>query len=412
MATINKSQFKVQVNSWNLGNQIIKNVAKSARNHLQESIYQKSIEANCDDLLTIYSNAKSTYDLKTRFKKVSDVLSILKICEEHVNKSISELNGIKVTMEKDIQQLHEYENFNIQSLTLRDRRAGIDYVEDKPDFELRKEKEILQKNIKLMQAQIDKVFEKILRLQEVRHKLLKDIEDKHVAKDIDLRQYHLTPAEASLKVNPTETPRNIVSIREWERFSLQNIYLSNKVTHESPFLYNESNQLAANVGIEVKEQYKAVNAALRERIHEIFQVINQLNWEKKQTEYNIEITIREIDRLEDLLAGELPRRKIAETRLENRKIRPGMELCDDIPHRQLISEVVLHESTLKSLKDQMGFYRGQLSNLNRALHRIEKDLLLKTSTHELDRECLKMREMLPAMEWTRVEMVEPNGSQN
>nr|CDS25896.1 tektin 2 [Hymenolepis microstoma] len=313
-------------------------------------------------------------------------------------------------MEKNIQQLHEYENFNIQSLTLRDRRAGIDYVEDKPDLELRKEKEILQKNIQLTQAQVDKIFEKLLRLKEVRQKLLKDIEDKHLAKDIDLKQYHLTPEESSLKVNPTESPRNIVSIKEWERFSQQNMYLSNKETHESPFLYNESNQLAANIGIEVKEQYKAVNTALRERIHEVDQVINQLNWEKKQTKYNIDITIREIERLEALLVGELPRRKIAETRLENRKNRPGMELCDDLPHRQLISEVELHESTRKSLKDQLEFYRGQLSNLNRALHRIEKDILLKTSTQELDRECLKMREMIPTMEWTKVEVLDPSGS--
>ncbi|VUZ54324.1 unnamed protein product [Hymenolepis diminuta] len=413
MATINKSRFKTQINSWNLDNQIVKNIAKSARGDLQDSIYQNAIDANCNDLLTVYKNAKSTNDLKTRFNNVSDVLSTLHICEEQVDEAISELNEIKVTLESNIQKLQEYENFNVQCLVLEDRRRGIDYVEDKIDVELRKEKEILQKNINLMQSQVDKIFEKILRLKEVRQKLLKDIEDKQVAKDIDLRQYHLTPAESSLKPNPTETPHTIVSIKEWEQYSRQNIYLSNKENYEAAFIYNESNQLIAKIGIEAGEQCKAVNAALRERIHDVNQVINQLKWEKKQTEYNIEITIREIDRLEGLVADELPRRKIAETRLENRKTRPGMELCDDIPHRQLVNEVEFHKSSRKLLKYQMEFYRRQLNDLNKALQRIEKDILLKTSTQELASKCLKMREeALPVMRWTKLEVVDPNGFSN
>lgn len=48
--------------------------------------------------------------------------------------------------------------------------------------------------------------------------------------------------------------------------------------------------------------------------------------------------------------------------------------------------------------------RRQLNNLTRNLHRLEEQILLKTSSHELDSECLKMREEAPSvMRWMQLE---------
>lgn len=76
-------------------------------------------------------------------------------------------------------------------------------------------------------------------------------------------------------------------------------------------------------------------------------------------EYNINSAVCEIERLEGLLRDELTRTKIAETRLENRKTRPGMELCDDVPHQQLLNEVGRLDMTRALLKDQKENYRSE-----------------------------------------------------
>ncbi|KAM7534002.1 hypothetical protein Aperf_G00000117428 [Anoplocephala perfoliata] len=338
---------------------MVKNAAKAACDDLQDTICCNITEANRCDLMTLYQNQRSTNDLLTRYNRVSDVLSTLRICEKQLSEAISRQSDSKESIERNIQRLQELESFNVQCLTLRDRRRGIDYVEDKPDIELRKEKQILLKNIKLMQIQVDKILNKIIRLKEIRQRILKDIEDKQTAKDIDLKQINLKSIAASLKVNPTATPRNMLSMREWDQFSRQNICLGNKETSEESVLYNESNQLIASTGIETGEQCKTVHAALRERDHELIQAIDQCEWEKKETEYNINTALCEIERLEGLLREELNRTKVAETRLENRKARPGVELCNDLPHQQLLDEVGRLDITRAFLKEQKENYRSE-----------------------------------------------------
>lgn len=219
MATVNKNRFKTSIKSWEFGHQAVKNLAKAARDDLQKAIYNNVIEANRWDLMTKFQNQKSANDLLARHSRVSDVLSTLRLCEEQLSEAISRQSNSKESIERNIQRLQELENFNIQCLTLRDRRRGIDYVEDKPDIELRKEKEILFRNIKRMQTQVDKIFDKILRLKEIRQRVLKNIEEKQRTKDIDLKQINLKPVEAGLKVNPTEMHQ------KWAI-----VYLLNKMT--------------------------------------------------------------------------------------------------------------------------------------------------------------------------------------
>lgn len=45
--------------------------------------------------------------------------------------------------------------------------------------------------------------------------------------------------------------------------------------------------------------------------------------------------------------------KLAETRLENRKVRPHMELCSDIPMDGLIDEVSAIRESMQMLDDKL-----------------------------------------------------------
>ena len=67
-----------------------------------------------------------------------------------------------------------------------------------------------------------------------------------------------------------------------------------------------------------------------------------------------EITIRD---LELALQAKINPLKLAETRLENRKMRPHMDLCADVPMEGLIAEVQAIRNTMQMLRDKLDHAR-------------------------------------------------------
>ena len=71
-----------------------------------------------------------------------------------------------------------------------------------------------------------------------------------------------------------------------------------------------------------------------------------------------EITIRD---LELALQAKINPLKLAETRLENRKMRPHMDLCADVPMEGLIAEVQAIRNTMQMLRDKLDHARYLVS---------------------------------------------------
>ena len=75
-----------------------------------------------------------------------------------------------------------------------------------------------------------------------------------------------------------------------------------------------------------------------------------------------EITIRD---LELALQAKINPLKLAETRLENRKMRPHMDLCADVPMEGLIAEVQAIRDTMQMLRDKLDHARYLVSIIQR-----------------------------------------------
>ena len=67
-----------------------------------------------------------------------------------------------------------------------------------------------------------------------------------------------------------------------------------------------------------------------------------------------ENTIRELERS---LQAKINPLKLAETRLENRKMRPHMDLCADVPMEGLIAEVQSITNSMTMLRDKLDHAR-------------------------------------------------------
>ena len=78
-----------------------------------------------------------------------------------------------------------------------------------------------------------------------------------------------------------------------------------------------------------------------------------------------ETTIRD---LELALQAKINPLKLAETRLENRKMRPHMDLCADVPMEGLIAEVQAIRNTMQMLRDKLDHARYHHNKLLNYLH--------------------------------------------
>merc|ERR1711893_254772 len=82
-----------------------------------------------------------------------------------------------------------------------------------------------------------------------------------------------------------------------------------------------------NTANDLEAQRLAVNYAFRNRIHEFEQAKSELIWQKERTEEELAEIEAEIRGLEAAIAAKAGPLKVAYSRLELRKERPGIEFC-------------------------------------------------------------------------------------
>ena len=78
---------------------------------------------------------------------------------------------------------------------------------------------------------------------------------------------------------------------------------------------------------------------------------------KLQTRQEMEEQENTIRELERSLQAKINPLKLAETRLENRKMRPHMDLCADVPMEGLIAEVQAITNSMTMLRDKLDHAR-------------------------------------------------------
>lgn len=103
---------------------------------------------------------------------------------------------------------------------------------------------------------------------------------------------------------------------------------------------------------------------------------------------------REIQQLEQALREKTDALKLAETRLENRAQRSGMELCCDEVYRGLCDEVNQLLQTRKSLTDKINCTKTTATALENHAKRINTDLTNKQHSLMTDIRALDLRQRL------------------
>ncbi|XP_026676093.1 tektin-2 [Diaphorina citri] len=126
-----------------------------------------------------------------QINRLQDILSLVRKmnaldkCQSQIEKEIQHLSEEKSLTEREI-ELYNL-NFTVvnECLTLRDEKTSNDLCRDAVERELNSELKTLETFKKIFTAKVQEAWEQINRLQDIRYKILCDINDKEEAVSID-----------------------------------------------------------------------------------------------------------------------------------------------------------------------------------------------------------------------------------
>ncbi|XP_037946775.1 tektin-B1-like, partial [Teleopsis dalmanni] len=320
---------------------------------------------------------------------------------ERIIHEMNLLTEEKASTERELDAIQNPLAIVSECLASRDCRLGSEITYDDADTELKKELYILENNQQILLDQCHKTWEKMCRLEEVKFQIGLEMDNKLEAEDLDRKQIALNQfsANISYKPNATRNPKNCCSYKAWlEHTSNMKELAENELAdtytiRESLFVCREK---ARNMLI---SQMDRTEHTIRKRIFETQRARNELQWQQLRNREDMEAAVCEIKALEQALRDKTDAFKLAQTRLENRAQRSGMELCLDPAHDQLVREVQKLQNIRDELINQIEQSKANYNLLEAQSRKVEVDLANKEHSLMTDIRALDMRQRLKGGEF-------------
>ncbi|XP_028255770.1 tektin-2 [Parambassis ranga] len=391
-----KPSLRHTVSDWSHRNQDLSATAQ-LRRHVSSVVRQEGRSLrNETSCRTRWDESDTCRRLRERVWDVARWKDTLETCAQRVDEEMDALTLSKEQTEQALAATAVPLEVSTECLTLREGRRGYELVTDPVEEELKKEVQLIERVQQVLQQHVDKAFEQLCVLQEVRHQLTTDLQNKMDALDIDMSCLSLTleSSNISLKPNPTRVPPSSSSPQEWVQFSQYNVASAHEAMQLSEQMREDTSLSRAQLQNELETQRKATEFALRKRNHHEEQARDELEWQIKTTEQEMSEMEKDINELDADLQAKTTSMKLAHTRLETRTRRPGMDLCKDEVQHGLFSEVQQLGATILSLKQKLS--EAQLSLQNMTLHhsRMLQDLSRKQEALALEQRSMNTRARL------------------
>lgn len=396
MATYVKPATRYATSDWFTSNYTISTNAERQRGASHDVRQEARFLRNETDNKTKWDQLDNNTRLADRVDIIRKWKDILEKTLADLDKEIADLSESKEQLELTLEAKNLPTEVNIENLVTRESRQNIDVVEDEVEDQLHKEKDVIDGIKKQLQTKIDESFEQLCVLQEARQQVLADLQDKNIALGIDVEQYNLTEESPNIsyKPDPLRVPKGSTTPQNWEDFSRYNKERADAEMANSRRLREAIHHTIQQTDNDLVAQNTATDYAVRKRMHEFERAIDELNWQKQQTEEEIAELEEDIRRLNDAIRAKINPMKLAQTRLENRTYRPNVELCRDNPQYGLTDEVKQLEASKRSLEEKLKQAQHALDGLEQNLHRINEDLQCKTNSLNLEKQCMQSREKL------------------
>ncbi|XP_041868508.1 tektin-2 isoform X2 [Melanotaenia boesemani] len=389
------------VSDWRGNNQQLSATAQHER-HVSSAIRQEGRslrnETNCQ---TSWDESDTSRRLGDRVWDVARWKDVLETCALKVDEEMEALTLTKDKTEQALAATAVPLEVSTECLTLREGRRGHELVMDPVEEQLKKEVELIERVQQSLQQHIDQAFEQLV-LQETRHQLTNDLQNKMDALDIDMSCLSLTTKspQISLKTNPTRIPPGSSTSQEWVQFSQFNVNRAQEAMQASQQIRENMNLSRAQLQNELETQRRATEFALRKRNHNEEQSRDELQWQIRNTEEEMAEMEGDIQGLDADLQAKTASLKLAHTRLETRTRRLGMDLCRDEVQHGLVAEVQQLEATIQVLKQKLSEAQNSLQRMKLHHSHMLQDLSRKQEALSLEQRSMSTRTRLTSTSTT------------
>ncbi|ALC41772.1 CG3085 [Drosophila busckii] len=401
VVTMEKPLQHISLSDWHARLSRLRNVADARRADAFAIRHASRMLRNETRIEGDWANYETNEALTDRIAELNRWREVIAKTFERIEREIYMLQEEKNATERELETLAGPISVIGEVLTMRDGRLGSEMTYDEADTEIKNELCILENNQRLLADRCQKAWEKLTRLEEVRFKIGLEIENKLEAVDLDNSQLALdrNAANISYKPDPMRNPKNCCSYETWlehvknMKQMAENELADTYAIREALFVCREK---ARNM---LQAQQERAEHTIRKRVFETQRARNELEWQKLKMKDEMESAVCELKNLEDALRDKTDALKLAETRLENRAQRSGMELCLDQAHDMLCQEVEKLREIRRLLMAKIDDSKANFNLLSDHAQKIDVDLLNKEHSLMTDLRAIDLRQRLKGGEF-------------
>lgn len=334
-------------------------------------------------------------------ERITDVTFWRNELNTELEKLIAESQQLSDTKRKTTKALQDCEaplHIAQECLYHREGRQNIEKVHDHVEKSLLIEIDNLKVSQEKLRNMLDKINRQLADNRAAQFSLEDDLVHKESTLGIDSVCHQLNNFSRGInyfggieKYDPT-----VSSVETWSAASSQRINRSQTERGKSAQLRSDAETLINAVATQVWDMWSNTNNSLNKRASEQLEAKSrvQLHLHKIQQEiFDIE---KNIDLLRKAIQDKSNPLKVAQTRLEARTHRDGIEKCKDFVQLRLVQEVNDIQYSVATLHRKLQEAEAQHQQLLKNKANLETDLKKKVDALFIDREkCMGLRRSFP-----------------
>ncbi|XP_018539570.1 tektin-1 [Lates calcarifer] len=328
-------------------------------------------------------------DNKRLDQRVRDIQFLKKELELKLEEIIVEIDvliALQSRVVKALEACKEPLRVTVLCLEERMKRPPSERLHDDVDRELLKEREVIEGVATLLQRVVEQITEQIRLNRSAKYHLEQDLKEKFKAQCIDNSCALMTTHSIN---NQPKSENNVlqsltVTPKQWENISDINIAKAEQQKTNSLYLRALVESLLEQTATDIQKQVQATTTALQLNVQEIKSAKSQMEDQlsKILSEFASQQRIRED--LQVAITENEQFLRLAQARLDLRRLRPSKEQCHDPAQTQLLVEVQqltthinkLHEAVAQSEEEQRALVRCQLE--------LQENIEIKASSVYID----------------------------
>ncbi|KAK6621631.1 hypothetical protein RUM44_001438 [Polyplax serrata] len=323
---------------------------------------------------------------------------VTQYCEE-LREEVEQMAQYKLRLRKALENLGIVEGINEECREIRKNRFTEDLVRDQVEEELFQEKGLCQEIRELYMAtlnEFDSQYRTIKGCYQEVHSLWSDQKETldYEAENIGLKS---SSDQISFVHGIAMNQKETSSLPIWESYMTSTLAnIKNTIESSRALRRKIHSPVLSDSARDLKKQDEKVLKAFLSRIDEVGNTRQRLEAELDQV-------LKEIAHAEGLYSAldKLGRQvdfnlKVVQTRLENKRLRPGAENCRDKSHQGLLRELKVISERVTALQVQMTNINEGIVKLYDARKNLERQIHVKKHSLTLDQErCLLFRSKFP-----------------